>query len=303
MSRVEEKSYPIDISMDESYSLQLIDIPKKQWDEFNKELKRSQKKLSVEAIHETRIKIRRLRAMMAVLANLLPSLKFNKSRRELKELLETLAPLRDLQVQIQYLQEFLPSHPESEQYIQKLRRKQRRLKSQVAEKVSVFQSRHIKTTIYKAVHDLETSIENTARRETVAAKLQDTLRQAYNEVINQGKQVQLTDVSTIHTMRIALKKFRYMAEVLRPFIDWDERQYQYMRDLQGLLGGIQDLQVMINSLNSYTAKETAFPLLPLIQELSQRQSDLIDKLSEYRDSQGEWRFLVEQDTLPSSPEM
>ncbi len=284
--------------MDENYAQQLIDLPKKQWAAFSKELKRSQKELSIEGVHETRIKIRRLRAMMVVLANLLPSLKFKKSGRKLKELLETLAPLRDLQLQIQYLQEFSPSQPESEQYIRKLRRKQQRLKRQVVGKLRDFQSKQVKGTIYNAIHDLEALLEDTYSREAVAAKLQYALSQAYDEVVNQGHQVQLADASTIHAMRIAFKKFRYMAEVLQPFISWDERQYQYLRDFQSLLGGIQDLQILIKSLNSYTNKESEFQLLPLIQELSKRLSDLIDKLSEYRNNQGDWHFLADQGTLP-----
>jgi CHAD domain-containing protein len=286
----EEQRFPI--VMDENYSQQLNDCLRKQWVAFSKELKQSQKGLSIEVIHETRIKIRRLRAMMKVLANLCPSLKFKKSSRELKVLMETLAPLRDLQVQIEYLREFLPSHPEFEHYINKLKIRQQRHKRQVVIHLREFQSKHIKVTINSAGHDLEALLNTTYNREAIVAKLQHALGQAYNEVICQGAHVQLADTSTIHAMRIAFKKFRYMTEALQPFIIWDEGQYERLKDFQNLLGGIQDLQILIKSVVSYSKKEDGSELIPLIQELSKRQSGLIDKLSGYRSSQGDWRFLA-----------
>ena len=83
-----------------------------------------------------------------------------------------------------------------------------------------------------------------------------------------------------------------MTEALQPFIIWDEGQYERLKDFQNLLGGIQDLQILIKSVVSYSKKEDGSELIPLIQELSKRQSGLIDKLSGYRSSQGDWRFLA-----------
>ena len=66
----------------------------------------------------------------------------------------------------------------------------------------------------------------------------------------------LADPKTIHRTRIAFKRFRYMVDALSPLLPTvTDKHRQAMHDYQSMMGGIQDLKVLLTALDEFIESE------------------------------------------------
>jgi CHAD domain-containing protein len=67
--------------------------------------------------------------------------------------------------------------------------------------------------------------------------------------------------ATIHRVRIAFKGFRYMVEIVHPLLDgFPEANLKLMNDYQSLMGEIQDVEVIMQTLADFPASASSFDL-------------------------------------------
>jgi CHAD domain-containing protein len=70
--------------------------------------------------------------------------------------------------------------------------------------------------------------------------------------------------ATIHRVRVAFKKFRYMAECIQPTLpNFPETQLKNMQNYQTLMGDIHDVEVFLDTLADFAARHDQFDPEPV----------------------------------------
>ena len=267
----------------------LYDSLHERWQSFRTELKRCQKKSSEAAVHDLRVATRRLISTLDLLASIYPEGNLRKARRRLKKQLDMFGPLRDVQVQLLSVDKMLPSFPELQGFYEHLVKRERQLVQRLGAEVNRVKTGKVKKAIDIAAKEVEGLFDTPAKtREklTTAIHAVDT---AFNKVVERKLAVNPTDSATIHRMRVAFKKFRYLVESLAPMLERITRKHLKAMDaFQGCMGDIQDAEVLVTHATAYARKrglESEASLTRALEELSRRRTALIET------------FLASADTL------
>ena len=228
-----------------------------QWRRYRRRLKRCQKHFSEEAVHDSRVETRRLLSTLELLGAFIPERDLRKSRRTLKSHLDTFDQLRDTQVQLNYVGRMVGTFPDAWPFYDWLRDRQKRFTRKTRKAV-----RHIKTK--RLDRQLETLAKEIRRREKkigqkeAGATVDRTIRQAFSQVARLCRQVQAEDTRTIHRTRIAFKRFRYMVEAMAPLLPAvTQEHHRAMRGYQCMMGDIQDMEVLLATLDKFARTESA----------------------------------------------
>lgn len=76
--------------------------------------------------------------------------------------------------------------------------------------------------------------------------------EAYASVIQRYEQIDPAQPATIHRLRIAFKKFRYMVESIHPILeDFPADRLKRMHDYQTAMGEIQDAEVALHEFTEF----------------------------------------------------
>lgn len=267
----------------------LHDSLHERWQAFRTELKRCQKKPSEAAVHDLRVATRRLISTLDLLASIYPEANLRKARRRLKKQLDMFGPLRDVQVQLLSVDKMLPSFPELQGFYEHLVKRERRLVRRLGAEVNRVKTGKVKKAIDVAAKEVDGLFDTptkTREKLTTAIHAVDT---AFNKVVERKLAVTPSDSATIHRMRVAFKKFRYLVESLAPMLDRiTSKHLKAMNAFQGCMGDIQDAEVLVIHAAAYARKrgpESEASLTRALEELSRRRTALIET------------FLASADTL------
>jgi len=102
--------------------------------------------------------------------------------------------------------------------------------------------------------------------------------------------------ATIHRVRIAFKSFRYMVEIIHPLLDgFPEGNLKLMNDYQSLMGEIQDVEVIMQTLADFPANASSFDPEPVRGYYENRHTEAtsayIEKMNQLNDF---WRPAPDQ---------
>ena len=90
----------------------LLDAVDARWKKYRSELKTCRTEFSGEAVHDLRVAVRRLLAIFDLLRSVIHHPRIQRIRRELKDQLDNLDELRDVQVLLADISEFVHDVPE-----------------------------------------------------------------------------------------------------------------------------------------------------------------------------------------------
>lgn len=269
------------------------------WKRYEKELKRAQKSFSEESVHDVRVTSRRLLAALDVIETWVQLKRIRSAKKELKRVLKIFSPVRDVHVEQILLRNFPLSAPAvrllldflKEQERKRIQKARKRIKS-----VNAGATRRMRKTIRKwsgtvtfaGVPDLNGNLSALARR---------ALTSGFQTVDRLCRAVDRRNMETLHLMRVAFKKYRYMAEFLQPVLPkLTDGTMQQMHDYQTLLGDIHDLEVVIKTTRKFAGKlrRTAPRRMRLgstLRDLRQRKRQLIAEFVRQKDQLNEfWPF-------------
>jgi CHAD domain-containing protein len=267
----------------------LLDALQDRWRTFRAALKRCQKKSSEAAVHDLRVATRRLISTLDLMARIHPQADLRKARRALKRQLDTFGPLRDVQVQLLSVDKMLASFPELQGFYDALLKRERKLVQRLGAKVKTVKIGKVAKAIRTAIEEVEGLLDMPEVQQEKHAAAIHALEAAFNRVVERKQAIDPTDSATIHRMRVAFKKYRYLVESLAPLLDWvTDRQLKAMNTFQGSMGDIQDAKVLRTSVMAFARKrgaEREASLAHALEELSLRHTALIET------------FLTSADTL------
>jgi CHAD domain-containing protein len=231
------------------------------WSRYRRQLRRAQRRLSMDAVHDLRVQTRRLLACLDLLAPAVGSTEaFVATRQTLGKRLDTLGALRDAHVQLTDLDATLAEFPEMTPLHRHLRRRANRLSQSVGKKLA-------RTGISKL------SRRVSAIRRALAAALKDAscverLRTTYAQSLDDGltalaavRADHFQDEGKTHDVRIVLKHLRYGAEGLPAAIcAIAPAPLQRLKKCVAALGRIHDIEVHVQRIAKLEKRGRLSPL-------------------------------------------
>jgi CHAD domain-containing protein len=226
------------------------------WQTYRATLKRCQKKYSQAAVHDLRVATRRLMSTLDILRTLKSDGSLRQARRRLKKQLERFGPLRDVQVQLLAVEKMLPSFPELQGFYDQLVKRERRLVERLRAQVKGVKTRKVAKALRATAKRLQVLLATPAMQQEKRAAAIHAVDMAFNTVVERRRAVEAADTATIHRMRVAFKKFRYMVEVLALVLDHvTANQLKAMNAFQDSMGHIQDIEVLLTSVQAFWQKQ------------------------------------------------
>ncbi|WKZ37682.1 MAG: CHAD domain-containing protein [Anaerolineales bacterium] len=215
------------------------------WKKYRSELKLCRAEFSEEAVHDVRVAARRLLAFFDLLRSVLHHARIQTIRRALKNQLAELDDLRDAQVLLADISEYIHEVPDLEVFREYLEKKERKYLRAARTMVASHKAGNLSERVEKA-RIMITELPG----EELAEQLLEAADEAYARVLRLYGAVDAERVATIHKLRIAFKRFRYTVEVLHPLLEtFLLDNFERMHTYQTMMGDIQDMEVALDGLS------------------------------------------------------
>jgi len=219
------------------------------WNRYRAERKRARSDFAEEYIHDLRVAIRRLIAVIDMGQAVLHKKK-KKSRRILKLYLDSFDRLRDIQVQLVIVEEMQADLPEIVVYRDRLREREKQQVLRLGKKIKEFSSAGLAQQVARLGAAL---LRKTASETRDAAW--SVVDDSYATLLQRRLAVRGEDTAAIHRTRLAFKKFRYQVETIHPTLDSaPEDLLRRLHDYQTAMGEIQDVEVGLQMLDAFIAR-------------------------------------------------
>ncbi len=231
-------------SIDKAYSL------------FERKLERSTKQYSEPGIHDLRVSIRRMLSLLMLLENFTDVPYLLDLKKSLKKMLKSLNPLRDTQVEVSVLKSLVFKFPVLYTfYIHTLNNEMA-----LAEKAGI----KIRNTDKESMDGLAFFLKLFIRQKFSSLgfykeKILNLKKTAFGELTCLYSAAARDDMESIHKVRLALKRYRYLEEALKPIFSLPKERLKAMKGLQDILGEIQDYTVFLNRLNNFIFSQKVIP--------------------------------------------
>jgi CHAD domain-containing protein len=270
------------------------------WNEYRIQFKTCRREFSEEAVHDLRVAARRLLAVLDILRAIDSHPRIRKMRHFLKDQLDDLDDLRDVQVMLVEtfeMQERLLQLKPFQEYLQKQEKRLLRgaHKQVQASKPSAWRRR---------IEKIQAALEKESGESGFTAHLLESMDNAYFRVTQLWSKLDRAQPATIHSLRIAFKKFRYMTEVIQPIlVDYPDDYFKRMHDRQSAMGDIHDVEVLLFTLADFAESSmrharkgtSAFDPKPIQRYYRKRQTELVAAFFKGRDEMKTfWRPAPDQ---------
>jgi CHAD domain-containing protein len=257
---------------------------------YRKRLARCRKELSEEAVHDLRIQLRRIRALLDLLRVLGFHDSLKKADKNAKKLLDAFDELRDAQVQLRLLKPLWTLFPDSRGLKVILERNEDRFIREAIRKLKASKPSHLEQRLKKIEKRLN-HCADTPAAEKASARI--ALRKSFQTLTSLRRRVRATDSASIHRMRVAFKRYRYLIQLLEPRLSGLKMPTQKrMKEFQDAAGDIQDLHVLLQRIAKVVKQGKVSPtiLRPLRNELLRRKEGAIDSFMVRIDELFEFRI-------------
>jgi CHAD domain-containing protein len=240
--------------------------------DFRSTYKICRREFSEEAVHDLRVAARRLLATLDLGRALSPRPSLQKTRRALKEFLDGLDDLRDVQVLLVDAGDLLEMFPQLKAMLKRLKKQEKELLGQAVDELK--KSHLVELT--ERVGKIQTQLEQEICGTEFNANLLKAVDDAYGRARQAHGQVDERQGGTIHRLRIAFKKFRYMVEIALPLLkNYPETHLERMHTYQSLMGDVQDAEVFLQMLDDHAGHASASDLEAVCQSLETRRAESI----------------------------
>ena len=237
----------------------LLDAFDKRWKNYRSELKRCRAEFSNEAVHDVRIAARRLLSLIQLLNSISPRPRLQKLSRAFKDQLDEFDDLRDMQVILAEFSETVQELPQLHKVQVYLQAVEENLLRTLRKKLKVIDL----FDVSKRMRRTRDSILSEVNEDLVPQILQ-AVDDAYLLTKQRHSWINLAQPATVHRVRIAFKGFRYMVEIIYPLLDgFPEANLKLMNDYQSLMGEIQDVEIIMQTLADFPSHAASFDPKPV----------------------------------------
>jgi len=269
----------------------LIDAFDKRWKNYRSELKHCRAEFSNEAVHDVRIAARRLLSLIQLLNSISPRPRLQKLSRAFKDQLDEFDDLRDTQVILAEFSETIQELPQLQKVQTYLQAIEENLLRTLRKELKVIDLFDVSKRMRKT---REAIISET--NEDITPQILQAVDDAYLLTKQRHGWINPSQPATIHRVRIAFKSFRYMVEIIHPLLDgFPEANLKLMNDYQSLMGEIQDVEVIMQTLADFPSSASSFDPKPVRSYYDRRHTEAtsayIEKMDQLNDF---WRAAPDQ---------
>jgi CHAD domain-containing protein len=225
----------------------LLDSLNTRWYKYHANLKTCRREFTEEAVHDFRVAARRLLSFLDLLRTVVQDPRVQKTRRILKKQLDNLDDLRDMQVLLADIYETIHETPALQPFQEYLQHKEKKLLRTAHKEIKSLKLAGLSRRIQKLSKTIDA-----LKQTDLDLSLFLAVDEAYVIVNQRYALIDPRQPASIHRLRIAFKKFRYMVEVIYPILqnsmpDYLERMHNY----QTTMGDIQDMEVALQELADF----------------------------------------------------
>lgn len=271
----------------------LIAALEERWENYRMQVRTCRREFSEEAVHDLRVATRRLLAILDIARALDPHPRLQKMRRLLRDQLNDLDDLRDVQVMLVEVSESIDRFLDLKPFDVHLQEREKHLLRSARKQVNSLSLSELK----KRIEKIRDSLRNRIMEETFHVQVLQAVDNVYLRTTQAFIQVDASQPSTIHLLRLSFKKFRYTAEVVQPLIsDYPESHLERMHQYQSAMGDIQDVEVFLSALSDFSESGAAsFDSKPIQRFYQKRHTESI---AAFIEDKGElitfWRAAFDQ---------
>jgi CHAD domain-containing protein len=225
----------------------LLDSLNSRWNKYKADLKTCRAEFSEEAVHDFRVATRRLLSFLDLLRQVMQNPRIQKIRRILKDQLDDLDDLRDVQTLLADISETIHEIPTLKLFQEHLQHKEKQLMRVARKEIKSLKIEDLSKRIKRLNQALKAF-----KQDDLDVSLFSAVDEAYAIVNQRYALVDPGQPVTIHRLRIAFKKFRYMVEVIYPILESIPDDYlKRMHEYQAAMGDIQDMEVTLHELADF----------------------------------------------------
>jgi CHAD domain-containing protein len=271
----------------------LSDFIDQRWEKYRTDLKACRAEFTEEAIHDLRVATRRLSAALQFIRSIDRQPLVNKLRRKLKKQLDGFDKLRDVQVMLANIDKNIGSLPELEPFQQYLKKREKRQLRAAEKHVQAIKR---KTFRKRRLHKILEPFLTTPA-ESLLPHLFQAVDEAYSTVKQRYGEMDPRRPITIHRVRVAFKKFRYMVECIQPALPgFSEDQLKNMQNYQTLMGDIHDVEIFLDTLKHFSVWHEQFDIEPARRSYEQTFAQVLSVYLAQKDEvHSFWRATPEGD--------
>jgi CHAD domain-containing protein len=254
----------------------LLEALDTRWKNYRTELKRCRAEFSNEAVHDLRGAARRMLALIRLLNSISPRPRLQKLSRAFKDQLDEFDELRDTQVILAEISETLQELPQLQEFQDYLQRVERSLLKTLRKKLKVVDL----LDVSKRIRRMRESLKTESNSDLVSQILQ-AVDDSFLITKQRQNWVNPAQAATIHRVRLAFKTFRYMVEIIHPLLhNFPSENLKHMHDYQSLMGEIQDVEVMMQTLADAPVHASSFDAEPVRRYCERRHAKAISAFIE-----------------------
>jgi len=247
----------------------LLEALDKRWKKYRAELKRCRAEFSNEAVHDLRIAARRMLALIQLLNSISPRPRLQKLNRAFKDQLNEFDDLRDTQVILAEISETIQELPQLQKFQYHLQIVEENLLKTLRKKLKVIDLFDVSKRIRKTREALEAKSDDELALQTLQA-----VDDAFLITKQRHSWIDSAQPATIHRVRLAFKTFRYMVEIIQPLLkDFPSGNLKQMNDYQSLMGEIQDVEVIMQTLADFPSSASSFDHQPVRRYYERRHAE------------------------------
>ncbi len=204
-----------------------------------------------EAIHDLRVSIRRILSFMYLIDQICNETIYEELQKQLKTKIKKFNKLRDVQVQITTIINYIKKFPILADFLVFLKKNEKK------------QIKKLKSALLCQEFDLRGDIffyrNHISQKECISKTsinyLANIALNSLIEVETSIKEIQPSNFSSYHKTRLKVKKFRYIMETIESILSIPRDKIKEIQTIQTILGEIQDLTVLIHLIETFCSEE------------------------------------------------
>ncbi len=255
----------------------------KPWKVFSRAWANARAEVSSKSIHDLRVTTRRLIARLELAGAVSNNEEIVRVQKDLKKLLKRMGALRDLQVELENLGRLRANGVVSD-FKQSLKRRETREIKTVRMNLKSGKKRRIEESIKALRSDFEHLHSGTENIE-VRRSIERLIRTRRSDFFKARRRFKPGNEETLHEMRIALKKFRYVVEAAQPLLgDWAAESGRKMHEYQQLMGNSRDVEMLRAHLERWAVKRgKKVAVVPVLERLTKMRVRMIIRITQASD--------------------
>ncbi|HYR87092.1 MAG TPA: CHAD domain-containing protein [Terriglobia bacterium] len=252
----------------------------KSWKQFSSAWKKARAKGSEKAVHDLRVSTRRLIATLELAGAISKGKEIAGVQKQFKKVLKRMGPLRDIQVQLENLSQIRAIDPIND-FKRSLERRERREIGSITKDLKRRRMRRLSEGL-RLVHAAYEKPPKPLDNATVRRSIDSLVAIRHRAFWRARSRFKPENQETLHSMRIALKKLRYVVEAAQPILGrWAGKRSREMHACQQLMGDTRDLDILKTRLEKWAHKKgrkVADAVTPELAQLGRKRQRLVTRI-------------------------